>query len=81
MFVSRFGRRFAAYLPRIVSGTVVNHRATFCTSKLILISNNMSDEAAKAQAASAPAPGEDTIFAKIVRKEIPANIIYEDDRV
>jgi hypothetical protein len=24
---------------------------------------------------------EDTIFGKIVRKEIPANIIYEDDKV
>ncbi|XP_070772234.1 adenosine 5'-monophosphoramidase HINT1 [Enoplosus armatus] len=36
----------------------------------------MADETAKAQAAK---PGGDTIFGKIVRKEIPANIIYEDD--
>ncbi|XP_072173896.1 uncharacterized protein [Diadema setosum] len=36
----------------------------------------MSDEQAKAQTAK---PGEDTIFGKIIRKEIPADIIYEDD--
>ncbi|XP_051235903.1 histidine triad nucleotide-binding protein 1 [Dicentrarchus labrax] len=37
----------------------------------------MADEMAKAQAAQ---PGGDTIFGKIVRKEIPANLIYEDDQ-
>lgn len=34
-------------------------------------------ETAKAQAAK---PGGDTIFGKIVRKEIPANFLYEDDQ-
>lgn len=38
----------------------------------------MADEIAKAQTAQ---PGGDTIFGKIIRKEIPANIIYEDDQV
>lgn len=38
----------------------------------------MADEIAKAKAAQ---PGGDTIFGKIIRKEIPANIIYEDDQV
>lgn len=37
----------------------------------------MADEVAKAQTA---APGGDTIFGKILRKEIPAKIIYEDDK-
>ncbi|XP_041866173.1 histidine triad nucleotide-binding protein 1 [Melanotaenia boesemani] len=37
----------------------------------------MADETAKAQVAK---PSEDTIFGKIVRKEIPANLIYEDDQ-
>uniref|UniRef100_A0A8C3C6N9 Histidine triad nucleotide binding protein 1 n=1 Tax=Cairina moschata TaxID=8855 RepID=A0A8C3C6N9_CAIMO len=37
----------------------------------------MSDEISKAQAAR---PGGDTIFGKIIRKEIPANIIYEDEQ-
>ncbi|KAF6206695.1 hypothetical protein GE061_017931 [Apolygus lucorum] len=37
----------------------------------------MSDEVAKSQAA---APGGDTIFGKILRKEIPAKIIHEDDK-
>ncbi len=36
----------------------------------------MSDEVAKAQTATA---GGDTIFGKIIRKEIPADIVYEDD--
>ncbi|EAT35646.1 AAEL012200-PA [Aedes aegypti] len=38
----------------------------------------MSDEVAKAQAADATV--EDTIFGKIIRKEIPCNFIHEDDR-
>lgn len=38
----------------------------------------MSDEVAKAQAAE---PTEDTIFGKILRKEIPCTFIYEDDKV
>ncbi|XP_056148126.1 histidine triad nucleotide-binding protein 1 [Lampris incognitus] len=37
----------------------------------------MADETAKAQAAQ---PGGDTIFGKIIRKEIPAKLIYEDDQ-
>lgn len=37
----------------------------------------MADETAKAQAAQ---PGGDTIFGKIIRKEIPVNLLYEDDQ-
>ncbi|XDA80133.1 hypothetical protein R6Z07M_010080 [Ovis aries] len=37
----------------------------------------MADEIAKAQVIR---PGGDTIFGKIIRKEIPAKIIYEDDQ-
>ncbi|XP_062285877.1 histidine triad nucleotide-binding protein 1 [Scomber scombrus] len=37
----------------------------------------MADETAKAQTAK---PGGDTIFGKIVRKEIPATFIHEDDQ-
>ncbi|XP_031467605.1 histidine triad nucleotide-binding protein 1 [Phasianus colchicus] len=37
----------------------------------------MADEIRKAQSAR---PGGDTIFGKIIRKEIPANIIYEDEQ-
>ncbi|XP_028323899.1 adenosine 5'-monophosphoramidase HINT1 [Gouania willdenowi] len=36
----------------------------------------MADETAKAQTAL---PGGDTIFGKIIRKEIPVNLIHEDD--
>merc|ERR1712156_182547 len=38
--------------------------------------SKMADEVAKAQSAQ---PGGDTIFGKIIRKEIPAKILYEDD--
>lgn len=38
----------------------------------------MSDEVAKAIAAD---PAEDTIFGKILRKEIPCEFIHEDDQV
>ncbi|MBN3294292.1 HINT1 protein, partial [Polypterus senegalus] len=37
----------------------------------------MADEVTKAQVAQ---PGGDTIFGKIIRKEIPAKIFYEDDQ-
>jgi hypothetical protein len=41
-------------------------------------SAKMADEVAKAQLAGL---GGDTIFGKILRKEIPCNFIYEDDQV
>lgn len=31
--------------------------------------------------AAIPAPGGDTIFGKIIRKEVPATIVYEDEHV
>ena len=39
----------------------------------------MSDEVAKAQTTAPPSEATDTIFGKIIRKEIPANILYEDN--
>ena len=38
----------------------------------------MSDETAKAQSAK---PTEDTIFGKIIRKEIPVDLLHDDDQV
>lgn len=38
----------------------------------------MSDEVSKAAEAD---PAADTIFGKILRKEIPCSFIYEDDKV
>ena len=38
----------------------------------------MADEVAKAQVARS---GGDTIFGKILRKEIPCSFLYEDDQV
>ena len=40
-----------------------------------------SDEVAKAAAAAVEDAGKPTIFAKILSKEIPADIIHEDDKV
>lgn len=48
----------------------------FC--RLSLFNIKMSSEIEKAQTA---VPGGDTIFGKIIRKEISASIIYEDDEV
>jgi hypothetical protein len=42
-----------------------------------LLRKNMSDEVKLAQSASI---GGDTIFGKIIRKEIPAKILYEDEK-
>lgn len=49
-----------------------------CQRRVGFIAANMADETAKAQTAK---PGGDTIFGKIIRKEIPANIVHEDDKV
>lgn len=42
-----------------------------------IVIRSMADEVEKAQTAQA---GGDTIFGKILRKEIPCNFIYEDDK-
>ena len=41
----------------------------------------MAGEVEKAQQAAAQGDGGDTIFGKILRKEIPCDFIYEDDKV
>uniref|UniRef100_A0AC35FX85 HIT domain-containing protein n=1 Tax=Panagrolaimus sp. PS1159 TaxID=55785 RepID=A0AC35FX85_9BILA len=52
---------------------------TFGKFKPILVYRTMASEVDKAQTATPG--GEDTIFGKIIRKEIPAKIIFEDDHV
>ncbi|VCW51498.1 unnamed protein product, partial [Gulo gulo] len=51
--------------------------SSFCPGRPRGREAEMADEIAKAQAAR---PGGDTIFGKIIRKEIPAKIIFEDDQ-
>ena len=41
----------------------------------------MADEVARSREAAAQPEGGDTIFGKIIRKEIPSEILYEDDKV
>ena len=53
-------------------------RADFCSD------GKCSDEVEKANVASEAAEKyrpEDSIFSRIIRKEIPADIIYEDEKV
>uniref|UniRef100_A0AC34FD60 HIT domain-containing protein n=1 Tax=Panagrolaimus sp. ES5 TaxID=591445 RepID=A0AC34FD60_9BILA len=47
--------------------------------KPILVNRTMASEVEKAQTATPG--GEDTIFGKIIRKEIPAKIIFEDEHI
>ena len=72
----------------IILQILFNFSTKSCSTKITLlpspqplqvhIKRRMSDEERAAQAAK---PGGDTIFGKIIRKEIPAKIIYEDDQV
>jgi hypothetical protein len=62
------------------------YKNIFCTKRPTILSTfiqqlSMSDEVEKARTAVPPADSGDTIFGKIIRKEIPAKIIYEDDTV
>lgn len=62
-------------ISKSISSTITsfdNKNPTKSTSKTII--KKMSDEATLAQNAK---PGGDTIFGKIIRKEIPAKLIYE----
>lgn len=62
-------RNLVKFSNRLLLSPGVNHKAQRMAS---------SDEVQKAQAAQV---GGDTIFGKILRKEIPCNFIYEDDQV
>ncbi|XP_053209309.1 adenosine 5'-monophosphoramidase HINT1-like [Panonychus citri] len=55
------------------------HRKRLVQLSFCLKQRNMSEEVKKAQQSSADNQ-EDTIFGKILRKEIPTNFIYEDDQ-
>ena len=57
----------------------VNSRRTFHLCKSLNSKKEMSNN--EEQLAQTAMPGGDTIFGKIIRKEIPADIIYEDDQV
>jgi len=43
-------------------------------------SNSCSDEVEKAKAATSTS-NTDTVFSKIIKKEIPADVVHEDDKV
>ena len=49
-------------------------------NRLSLLRRALS-ETQRAQAAQIPKEGEETIFDKIIRREIPSAVVYEDDQV
>ena len=68
---------------RLLSVAINSAKRMFAHNSNVLRSSTvytrkMATEVEKAQAA---APGGDTIFGKILRKEIPCDFIYEDDKV
>ncbi|CAN0907951.1 Adenylylsulfatase HINT1 [Linum grandiflorum] len=57
-----------------------------CRSRVSVLSSHFtpmaSEKDAALAAAATPAPSDTpTIFDKIINKEIPANVVYEDDKV
>ena len=72
------------YLSKLITPIITSRIETllFTSSPFIQThlrySKKMSNEETLAQTAK---PGGDTIFGKIIRKEIPAKILYEDDQV
>lgn len=79
MFTS--GRKLLNFgcLIQIGNLSKCSHRTSaYNLTKISIPKLRMSDEVEKSSIA---VPGGDTIFGKILKKEIPCNFIYEDDRV
>lgn len=79
MFTS--SRRIVNLLCLVQFGSLSNcsyRTSSFNLTKTSHTSYKMTNEVEKAKIAL---PGGDTIFGKILRKEIPCKFIYEDDRV
>ncbi|XP_021957882.1 histidine triad nucleotide-binding protein 1 isoform X2 [Folsomia candida] len=79
-------RSFASYSPcthtPVFRSPVVSESKGFGGSILVTLSKRgMASEVEKAQAAVGGEYKEETIFSKIVDKKIPADIIFEDDKV
>ena len=64
------------------SGVIIQRLFAFnrLAARSFIAKKFMASEVDKAQGASALRSTEETIFDKIIRKEIPAKIIYEDDQ-
>ncbi|MFH4977305.1 hypothetical protein AB6A40_004014 [Gnathostoma spinigerum] len=73
-------RRFICANMPVSVGRALFHTAhpDLLRPSFISLLGSMESEVEKAQR---PDAGDDTIFGKIIRKEIPAKIIYEDDNV
>ncbi|CAI6000929.1 unnamed protein product [Closterium sp. NIES-65] len=71
-----------SYIPlrRTPASASATSPRRFTTRSIVAMAGSNEEAAAKAASAAADS-GNPTIFDKIVRKEIPANIVYEDDEV
>ncbi|CAL5410781.1 unnamed protein product [Camellia sinensis] len=63
------------HTPRLFHIPLQFGRATYC------VSATNDEEASAREAAASADTGAPTIFDKIIAKEIPSNIVYEDDKV
>ncbi|XP_053976974.1 adenosine 5'-monophosphoramidase HINT1 isoform X1 [Hylaeus anthracinus] len=61
-------------------GLISSKRLPYLRTNLFSHSHCWRKMATEVEKAQAAAPGGDTIFGKILRKEIPCNFIYEDDK-
>ncbi|CAI5498529.1 unnamed protein product [Closterium sp. Naga37s-1] len=71
-----------SYLPprRAPAPSSATNTRGLTTRSIVAMAESNEEAAAKAASAAADS-GNPTIFDKIVRKEVPANIVYEDDEV
>ena len=77
-------RRYLPVLNRSIASIEAQVNGIVALQRQHQVRMSSSDEVQKAQEAAVKAAevsSEPTIFARIVNKEIPANIIHEDDKV
>ncbi|XP_010504557.1 PREDICTED: adenylylsulfatase HINT1 [Camelina sativa] len=59
----------------------MSHRVSILSSHISPVSAVMASEKEAALAAATPSDDSPTIFDKIISKEIPSTVVYEDDKV
>jgi len=70
------------YLSKLITPIIASTRSqTFLYKASNLKFSKKMSENNEVKLAQEAKPGGDTIFGKIIRKEIPAKIIYEDEQV
>ena len=76
---SRVNRSTGMALSRILNTTstrILNYSSVICSRRLF-----SEDEVSRVTAASVSQAPSETVFSRILNKELPADIVYEDDKV